>query len=230
MAAVYLIRHGQASFGEADYDRLSETGVEQSRVLGRALRERLRRVDGVYAGAMQRHRQTATACLEGLGVDRTPVEIAGFDEFDHEEIIVRYRPEYADIERRMADMERAGNPRRAFQDMFGRAVERWVGAGEGGGYRESWPAFRQRCVAALERIIAEQGRSKTSLVFTSGGPITAVVQDLLGIPDANAFRINHTLANCGITKVIYSERARYLSTVNEHAHFEGEREALITYR
>lgn len=230
MAAVYLIRHGQASFGEADYDRLSETGCEQSRVLGRALRERLPQVDGLYAGRMKRHRQTAEHCLAGLGMDEPVAELPGFTEFDHEEVIVRYRPEYADLERRMADMERTGHPRRAFQDLFAKAVDHWIEVGEDGDYSESWAAFRERSVAALEQIIAEQGRSRTSLVFTSGGPITAIVQDQLGIPDANAFRINHTLTNCGVTKLIYSERARYLSTVNEHAHFEGVHDALITYR
>ena len=231
MAAVYLIRHGQASFGESDYDRLSANGGEQSGILGLALSKRIERVDGLYAGTMKRHRQTAEACLEGMGLEgRTLTELAGFNEFDHEEIIVQYQPEYADIERRMADMERTGHPRRAFQDLFGKAVDHWIASGENGGYSESWADFRARSVAALDEVIAEQGRSRTSLVFTSGGPLAAIVQALLGIPDENAFRINHTLTNCGISKIIYSERARYLSTVNEHAHFEGEHADLITYR
>jgi len=37
MGVVLLVRHGQASFGADDYDVLSETGIEQSRMLGRAL-------------------------------------------------------------------------------------------------------------------------------------------------------------------------------------------------
>ena len=32
-----LVRHGQASFGAADYDQLSDRGVEQSRRLGQWL-------------------------------------------------------------------------------------------------------------------------------------------------------------------------------------------------
>lgn len=230
MAAVYLVRHGQASFGTSDYDRLSETGFDQARLLGRALRARLPRVDGVYAGTMRRHRETAETCLSELGLTNEIVALSGFDEFDHEEIIVRHRPEYADLERRMADMDRTGNPRRAFQAMFEDAVTDWIVTGDGGEYTETWGEFRGRSVAALKEIIRAQGRSRTALVFTSGGPITAIVQDLLGIPDATAFRINHTLTNCGVTKVIYSERARYLSSVNEHGHFEGEHAGLITYR
>ena len=36
MPVIYLIRHGQASFGKEDYDQLSEPGWEQSRKIGRA--------------------------------------------------------------------------------------------------------------------------------------------------------------------------------------------------
>ena len=34
MSTLYLIRHGQASYGEADYDRLSPRGVEQAKAVG----------------------------------------------------------------------------------------------------------------------------------------------------------------------------------------------------
>ena len=40
MSTILLVRHGQASFGAADYDNLSPTGHEQSRVLGAALAAR----------------------------------------------------------------------------------------------------------------------------------------------------------------------------------------------
>ena len=53
---------------------------------------------------------------------------------------------------------------------------------------------------------------------------------LLHLPEANTLRVNWTLANAAITKLIYSERALYLSTLNDHAHFEGLRADLITYR
>ncbi|HEY0660456.1 MAG TPA: phosphoglycerate mutase family protein, partial [Lysobacter sp.] len=59
MSAIYLIRHGQASFGDGDYDRLSPLGLEQSRVLGETLRVRAPQVDLVVCGGMLRHRQTA---------------------------------------------------------------------------------------------------------------------------------------------------------------------------
>ena len=54
MAVIYLIRHGQASWGKADYDDLSATGIAQSQHLGSVLLKRIGRPD-----MMQREDYTA---------------------------------------------------------------------------------------------------------------------------------------------------------------------------
>jgi len=230
VGAIYLIRHGQASFGKANYDELSEMGVEQSRALGEVLRARVPTVDAAFSGTQRRHRQTAEACLGAYGYSALPQENAALNEYDSDELVVRYEPRYADRQLMFAELSKNGNLRRAFQEMFTKAVARWVGGQHDSDYTEAWPAFRARCLQALEDIVQSLGASKTALVFTSGGPISAVSQNLLRIPDAHAFQINWTLVNCGVTKVIYGERGRYLLTLNEHSHFEGDRSALITYR
>ena len=230
MGAIYLIRHGQASFGKIDYDELSPTGVEQGHILGQALRARVPQVDAVITGAMKRHRQTAASCLAAMELAATPRDMAGFREYDHDEIIVRHEPRFARPEEMMAELAKIPEPRRAFQAIFGKAMERWIGGGHDAEYSESWSAFRARCNGALEELIRSLGASKTALVFTSGGVISAICHTLLQFPELQAYQLNLTLANCGVTKIIYSERARYLSTLNEHAHFEGARHKLITYR
>ncbi|NMO18328.1 histidine phosphatase family protein [Pyxidicoccus fallax] len=230
MGVVYLVRHGQASFGAADYDQLSETGVAQSRVLGETLRPRMPRVDAVITGTLVRHRQTADACLAAMGVKLDARRSAAFDEFDMDEIIVRYEPKYEDRTVLMQDIATAPEPRRAFQELFSLAVARWVSGRHDDDYKEPWRAFRERCIRGMEELIRELGASKNALVFTSGGPITAICQELLRTPDEHAFRLNTALANCGVTKVVYSERTRFLSTLNEHGHFEGTQRALLTYR
>ena len=230
MGAIYLIRHGQASFGKSDYDELSEMGVAQSRALGEALRARVPQVDAAFTGTQRRHRQTADACLSAYGYPEAPRETADLNEYDADEIVARYEPRYADRQVMFAELSKSGNLRRAFQEMFAQAVARWVGGQHNADYTEPWPKFRTRCVRVLEDMVQSLGPSKTALVFTSGGPISAVSQTLLRIPDAHAFQINWTLVNCGVTKVIYSERGKHLVTLNEHGHFEGERNALITYR
>ena len=34
MTTIYLVRHGQASFGKSNYDELSENGEAQAKLLG----------------------------------------------------------------------------------------------------------------------------------------------------------------------------------------------------
>ena len=58
MSTLFLVRHGQASFFEENYDRLSPVGEDQARRLGDHLKKRGLVFDEVYAGPRQRHRRT----------------------------------------------------------------------------------------------------------------------------------------------------------------------------
>lgn len=231
MSTILLIRHGQASFGEDDYDKLSALGIEQSRRLGLALRQRLAGRDAlhVYAGAMRRHRETASACLEVMQQALQPRAIEGFNEFDHEDLIHRHAPHYVDRARLQRELREAADPARAFQQLFEGAMRRWVGGEFDADYTESWPMFQARCAQALERVVADTPRDGVALVFTSGGPISSTCLRLLGLSALDGLRINWSLANASVTKLIAGGSGLSLSTLNDHAHLEGEPD-LLTYR
>lgn len=230
MGVVYLIRHAQASFGAADYDQLSTLGERQARLLGEVLVPRLARVDAAYAGTMRRHQQTATAALAAWP-DGPALQVhAGFNEFDHQEVLIRHKPAYSNRILMAADLARTLQPRKAFQAVFDAAAARWLNGDHDAEYAESWPVFRARCVAALHEVIAATGPSRHAAVFTSGGTISAIAQELLGLPDDRVFALNRTLVNAGVTKVLYSANGVYLSTFNDHSHWEGARRELLTYR
>lgn len=168
-----------------------------------------------------------------MGLSLTPQVHAGFNEFDHEEVIERAEPRYADKLVMMSDMAASGSPRRAFQQFFEKAVQRWMGGQHDADYRETWPAFKLRCHAALDDVVhqsQQQASNGTTLVFTSGGFIAIAAQRLLGIPDEHAFTLNWTLVNAGVTKLVVGSQGPRLLSVNEHAHFEGQHAALLTYR
>jgi broad specificity phosphatase PhoE len=161
---------------------------------------------------------------------RHTLDDAGWAEYDHVAVIAAHRPDWSDQTRMKADLAGLPNPRRAFQQEFEQATARWIGGLHNDDYPESWGGFCARVQNALQRLHARLRKSQTALVFTSGGPISAVAQRLLHLPEENTLRVNWTLANAAISKLIYSERALYLSTLNDHAHFEGVRADLITYR
>lgn len=250
-ATIHLIRHGQAAFGAADYDELSALGRQQSCLLGAALAPLWRDDDRVIVGGMRRHRQTAEECLTALRsargshggltgssvaessdarrFDESPHTDPRWNEFDHREIVARHRPEYVDHERLVADLGAAVDPRRAFQSLFAAAMTRWSSGDHDHDYSETWPAFRQRCREALQAAAEAAAGSSNVWVFTSGGPIAAVVQGLIDAPDAQALRLSWSLVNASVTQLHVARSGVRLSTFNGHAHLQA-REDLVTYR
>ncbi|GAA4031284.1 histidine phosphatase family protein [Actimicrobium antarcticum] len=235
MGQIYLVRHGQASFGAANYDLLSELGVQQARLLGEWYAERRQGFSRVLTGGMNRHRQTAVACLgalpRNLRKEGDWETDAGFAEYDHAEIFARYRPEFAD-HAVLADFLRGSEyPRQAFQSLFEAATARWMGGEHDADYTESWPAFQSRCVAALQRVLMAPGTAQTVIIFTSGGTIATLCQHVLDLPDPKVFALNWTLANVGVTKLLYSGGRVSLSYLNNYSHLEsGGIPGLVTYR
>ncbi|HEY3350553.1 MAG TPA: histidine phosphatase family protein [Thermoanaerobaculia bacterium] len=228
MTSVVLVRHGQASFGAADYDVLSETGRRQARVAGEALRGRIGDVRAVVTGSMRRQRDTATACLETMGLAPPWVEDAAWNEFDHEEVLRVYEPRWADQVRLHRDLEAAAFAG-AFERAFHAAVARWTAGAHDAEYRETWPGFLARVDGALARL--PLSRDGTVLVFTSGGPISAACRAHLGAADAAAvFAHAFRLANASVTTLEIGPTGSALAVFNDHAHLAGPNEALLTFR
>lgn len=233
MGAIYFIRHGQASFGSDNYDQLSAMGHQQARVLGTALNTRGVAPQVLVSGSMQRHLETAAGALPALGTDAQVLPLLqrpGINEFDHENVIEVAAPRYKDKLVMMGEMAASGDPRRAFQAFFKDAVSRWVGGNHDDDYAEPWSMFKLRCITALDDIVQLTPPKGSTLVFTSGGVISVICAHLLGLSDAQAFTINWTLANTGITKVQAGRDGLHLISINEHAHLEGQTPSLLTYR
>ena len=233
MGVIYLVRHGQANFGADDYDELSDLGREQARHLGQWIADCGEEMPAVVTGTHRRHRQSAEACSAACrAVGRESWhEDAGFNEFDHHQVLARHRPDLATSGAHNDFLSRAKNPRRAFQEVFGEAVSRWTSGEHDEDYTESFAAFRGRVSSALRHLREAAGETPEVWVFTSGGAISAVVQELLAIPDSRIFDLNWTLVNTGVTKIIHRSDRASLSYVNSHAHLERlKRPELITYR
>ncbi|MFI5710230.1 histidine phosphatase family protein [Kribbella sp. NPDC051620] len=227
MPAIYLIRHAQASFGRSDYDRLSPQGEQQAAVLGKALAERGIKPALVVMGAMRRHAQTVEIALKTAGIE-VPAEIdEGLNEFDHDHVIVAYKPAYKRRAVLLADLARSGHPARAFQEMFTAATQRWVET-DGDDYPESFQAFCQRSEDAVRRTATRLGKGETAVVFTSGGPIAAVTSRLLNGTDDLWLKLNPVTVNTAITKLTVGRSGLTLVSYNEHGHLDGTE--LLSYR
>ncbi|HEY8609131.1 MAG TPA: histidine phosphatase family protein [Noviherbaspirillum sp.] len=235
MGQIYLVRHGQASFGSSNYDQLSELGIRQSRLLGQWFAKTGTRFDRILTGAMQRHRQTADACIAELSAEQVGaaewLSDADFNEYNHHEVLVRHRPDFADPRQVKAFLASQPNAKHAFQEIFQVAMGRWMEGEFDSEYGEPWPVFRQRCCGALQRVLDGAGKSQNILVFTSGGTIATICQQVLGLGDRQVAELNWSLVNAAVTKLFYQPGRVTLSYLNNYAHLEWLGEpGTVTYR
>jgi broad specificity phosphatase PhoE len=213
VSRIYLVRHGQAPFGTDDYDRLTATGVAQCEQLARHWRAIGRKIDCVYAGTLRRQRDSAAAfaCVfaDPRGAVPESRAIAGFEEYDH---------------RALLDAHEAGGSRadsrdpREFHRRLSRALAAWTDGSIAG--FERYDAFRQRCAAALESLLAGTGRGRTAVLFASAGSLAAALQAALGIGDRDAVRLKLTFYNTGVSCLLWDGETITIESLNTVSHLE----------
>ncbi|MCW2771600.1 MAG: histidine phosphatase family protein [Aeromicrobium sp.] len=213
MGSIHLIRHGQASWGAADYDQLSELGVRQSASLGTSWEASGWVPTEVVAGGMKRHAQTAIATIDACGQGDGYDVDAGWDEFDHVALARAYDPDslHADP--------------KAFQAMLNGAIDGWMSGDHADG--ETYIDFRDRVRAAFDAAAKRATSGRTVAVFTSGGPIAQVVSHLLAGDDSLFQRLNDVVVNAGVTTVIVGRSGPRLLAFNEHVHLPRD---MVTFR
>jgi broad specificity phosphatase PhoE len=210
MGQILLVRHGQASWGAADYDVLSPLGEEQASAVGVALADL--QPDVVVHGSMVRQRRTAELAAAAAGWTAPSSVDERWNEMDHLAVLAAQPTDFE------------GEPdRRQFQAWFEAATDRWTSSDFDHEYDEPYPAFQSRVLAALEEL-ADVG---TAVVATSGGPISAVTSELLEAGLATYRRLAPVVVNASVTTVVSGSRGLTLVGFNEHRHLAGR---LLTYR
>ncbi|WP_088329655.1 histidine phosphatase family protein [Lacimicrobium sp. SS2-24] len=239
MQKLYLLRHGQAGFSQADYDALSETGYRQAWRLGQFLRENGVRFspEQIVCGAMQRHRQTLDALWQGLHhqalnpaentISTQVTRSRDWNEYDHHNILAALDPAFATPDGLRRYLMQQQDPKSAFLHAFDEAIKRWTAAGEDNLYHESWQGFCDRVQRGLRQ--ATGTKHSSVLVVTSGGPIAVLAQRLMGAPQEAFLNTNWVLANCGLSRILNGRNGLRLSTLNDYTAFEATPE-LITYK
>jgi broad specificity phosphatase PhoE len=220
VGVILLVRHGQASFGSADYDVLSAAGERQARCLGDALAARGIRPASVVSGSLRRQRDTAAVLAKQAGWAVEASVDAGWDEFELSGLVAA------------TPAGQEPRDRGAFQDALEEGMRRWAGPGPGntGGSPvagESFAAFAARAESALRMAAAGQPRGATTLVVTSGGVIGWIAASLLGAGVEQWIRLNRVCVNTGVTTLVTGRRGTSLIAFNDHSHLNPPE---ITYR
>ena len=95
MSELVFVRHGQASFGAASYDALSERGFEQVRELARHWLEMGESFQAIYSGTLQRQRETAAELAPVVKDQVAPQRLESLNEYHGDPLIHIYLRDHA---------------------------------------------------------------------------------------------------------------------------------------
>jgi broad specificity phosphatase PhoE len=239
MAVLTLVRHGQASYMEEDYDRLSPLGEMQARKLGEFWARHRLEFHQVFSGPARRHIRSceiAGEVVRAAGLPwPEPLIIADVDEIDAAKIINIYLPVLIERDpevRRLHDEFRAagGSPEagKRLQTLFEAVAAHWCTGEIPIAEVESWQEFRERIARAIARIRLTSGKGSSSVVFTSGGPIAATLSLVLDLPPRKAIELLWTSRNCSYSEFLFTGERFSLSSYNSFPHLDSRE--LLTYR
>lgn len=231
MTTIYLIRHGQASFGAESYDKLSPNGELQAQLLGRYFDSILKEAPYVVAGSMQRHQQTAQLALNECFPEIEITTNPAWNEFNHQQVFSQYEPRFNQPELLKQDVSKHANPREYLGKIFEGAIQRWTGGDYHHEYDESWPTFKNRIEDGLQNLCDElaQIKPRYAVVFTSGGVVSVATGKLLGLSPEKTFALNWAIANASITTLRLVGNEPQLLSLNEHHFIKAENPNLLTW-
>ncbi len=221
MGTLYLVRHGQASFGTDDYDRLSDLGARQCEALGAWLRGRGRRFEGVLRGTLRRHAQSLDAIAEALPGLPEAIEWPGLNEYDGEALV---RAVHAGA---LPPVQEAEGYRLHFR-LLREGLVAWMAGRTQPAGMPSWPEFAAGVAGALDLV--RQRFEGDVLLVSSGGPIATAVAQVLQAPPASVIDLNLRIRNSALTEFAFTPKRHMLAGFNAVPHLDApERASWLTY-
>ncbi len=220
MGQLYLIRHGQASFGAEDYDNLSELGHQQAERLGAYFKQKNLQFDAVITGTLRRHTQTWQGIAQGAGFAHEPLQMPGLNEYDSHAVIATIHP---------GKLEKPDTPelyRHHFR-LLKDGLTQWMNGVVSPAGMPSYVDFQQGVVDALDHVrkthTADKasGKSGNILIVSSGGPIATAVGHILGTTPEATIELNLRIRNCSITEFAFTPKRHMLVTYNTLPHLEA---------
>jgi broad specificity phosphatase PhoE len=213
MGTLYLVRHGQASFGADDYDRLSELGHRQSLRLGEHFVAQGLHFDAVICGTLRRHSETLQGIAQGMGLKTQALTWQGLNEYDSVALIEAIHPQ---------PLERPDSPERVRHHfrLLRQGLLGWMAGTIAPRGMSSYADFVAGVESALDQVRAcHQGQRV--LIVSSGGPISTAVGQVLGTGHAATIELNLRLRNSSVTQFTFNPKRHALLSFNTLAHLDA---------
>lgn len=204
MAELLVIRHGQASFGQDNYDVLSDLGHRQSEAVGALLREMGWVPDRLITGTLTRQKDT----LRSMGFDDAPEEHAGFNEYDFHDLL---NARFGGVVPEPVKGDRKTHFRALRETVFAWQDQEFDGA------TETYADFCARTAAA--RAFACETPARRVLVISSGGVIGQLTATALGADKRHMMELNLQVKNTALTRFMFKGPRWSLHEFNSTPHF-----------
>jgi broad specificity phosphatase PhoE len=221
MGTLYLVRHGQASFGSADYDQLSDLGRRQCAQLGACLHGRGLQFDGVLRGTLVRHRQSLEAIASALPSLPAAIEWPGLNEYDPAAVVQTVHA---------GPLDAAATPE-AYRQHFRllrEGLAQWMAGQVQPQGMPTWPDFVTGVSSALDHVRTRF--SGNVLLVSSGGPIATAVAHVLGAPPSAVIELNLRIRNSALTEFAFTPKRQVLLSFNTLPHLDHpDRAGWMTY-
>jgi len=221
MGTLYLVRHGQASFGADDYDVLSPLGQQQSLRLGEYFRFKGLIFDAALTGTLKRQLQTYAGICKGMGVEPAAGRWPGLNEYDSHAVIEAIHPHPLD---KPTSPEMYRQHFRLLKD----GLAQWMAGVVSPRGMPSYGDFVAGVTSALDHV--RKNHEGNVLLVSSGGPIATAVGHVLGTSPETTIELNLRIRNCSITEFAFTPKRHMLVTYNTLPHFDApEHAAWVTY-
>ena len=221
MGNLYLVRHGQASFGADDYDQLSDLGTRQCQRLGEYFARKGLQFDAVLTGTLKRHAQSWQALAQGANLQLQPLLWEGLNEYDSEALITAIQTQ---------PLTRPDSPEGYKQHfrLLRDALTQWMNGVVSPRGMPSYTAFVHGVSSALEHV--RKQHSGNVLLVSSGGPIATAVGHVLGLAPETTIELNMRIRNSAVTEFAFTPKRHMLMTYNTLPHLDdAEYASWITY-
>jgi len=214
MGTLYLVRHGQASFGADDYDQLSPLGQQQSVRLGEYFAAKGLRFDAALTGTLRRHVQTFAGICQGAGTPMEAMPWAGLNEYDSAAVIQAIHP---------APLPRPDTPE-AYRHHFRLlrdGLTQWMNGVVSPRGMPTYDAFVQGVTSALDHV-RRHHQGGNVLLVSSGGPISTAVGHVLGTSPETTIELNLRIRNSSVTEFAFTPKRHMLVTYNVLPHLDAQ--------
>ena len=257
MGTLYLVRHGQASFGADNYDELSALGHRQSVRLGEYFKYKGIVFDATMTGTLQRQIQTFADICEGMGVEfeseaagvdasqcragpsqASPASSGGSKGREATSVgahllwsgLNEYNSEAVIAAIHPYPLEKPDTPETYKQHfrLLRDGLAQWMAGVVSPSGMPSYSDFAAGVTRALDHIRSHHDGNV--LLVSSGGPISTAVGHVLGTSPEATIALNMRIRNCSVTEFAFNPKGHRLLTYNTLPHLDApEYASWVTY-